>query len=702
MAPTVSRVLLLLTFTAFIALTHAIHLDSSLFKSDILLSHARVGIRNFHLARKSLYFPYSIPLLFGNSILNFKRSGSHYILFHDSVQHTQIYPLKRKVRMRHIAGFMFKESTLRAYPVPMENSMVLLRLIRKRRRRAPIIHVWVISHGVYSHVQKRRQRLYIDALAQDIADNLQRALGVAHCRNKFTTAGLCNNKRNPLFGASLQPMLLPITSRRPSSNSMLEMKPNPRDISNTIFTASRKHRAPHQTNLLMVIFGQFLDHEIVATPGEKTDPDAITPIETDNGSQMSFTRSASLKYDYGKCCKASYRNGKFWLGTAFNAVTPFIDGGVIYGSNNLRAMSLRTFRGGRLISKRHHKEEYLPFNHPRHLLFKQENEPTADLKNLFVGGDVRANENAFLLALHTVFVRHHNRMTNLLRQHVRRKKAWKFTSDEWLFQTAKKLVVAQLQCIIFNEFVPAMLGPNALGKYQGYKPNVDPRISLFHSTIAFRWGHSAIPEVFRVKSRRHRMVTRRLRDLFFHPKRFLEHGVDNVLEAAIRTNAADVDEQMVDSLRNTLFNPSKGEVLDLAALNLQRQRDLNMPGYLEMQRIFKTGKGLENIPENIQKKLIRTYGKASEIDAFSGGLSERKKDQSLLGPLFHAINVDQFRRLRDGDSMYYKRLRWEPVIRDMGLIGKIMNDKVRMSHIIFANTRLRGRRFRNKNLFKTA
>ena len=99
--------------------------------------------------------------------------------------------------------------------------------------------------------------------------------------------------------------------------------------------------------------------------------------------------------------------------------------------------------------------------------------------------------------VHTIFLREHNRISNKLQEI---NPQW---SDERLYQETKRIVNAEWQHIIYNEWLPIILGDRFMSRYglypidQGYsshyRSNFDPRITNAFSTAAFRFGHSLIP-----------------------------------------------------------------------------------------------------------------------------------------------------------------------------------------------------------------
>jgi hypothetical protein len=108
-----------------------------------------------------------------------------------------------------------------------------------------------------------------------------------------------------------------------------------------------------------------------------------------------------------------------------NLNTAWLDGGPIYGSSLSTSNSLRSFSKGKLLTS------------DGNLLPK-------DSSGNFVAGDARANENIGLTSLHTIFMREHNRLCDVIYA-----KNSSLT-DEQIFQMARNYVIALVQRITFN------------------------------------------------------------------------------------------------------------------------------------------------------------------------------------------------------------------------------------------------------------
>ena len=106
----------------------------------------------------------------------------------------------------------------------------------------------------------------------------------------------------------------------------------------------------------------------------------------------------------------------------------------------------------------------------------------------FAAGDVRAQENPDLTALQVLFVREHNYQVDRLHEE---HPNW---SGDRLYETAKAITTAEMVNITYSEFLPHLLGEDAIKPYHGYDPTVDPRITEEFAGAAFRFGHSIVSD----------------------------------------------------------------------------------------------------------------------------------------------------------------------------------------------------------------
>merc|ERR1712020_186506 len=100
-------------------------------------------------------------------------------------------------------------------------------------------------------------------------------------------------------------------------------------------------------------------------------------------------------------------------------------------------------------------------------------------------GDVRAREMPGLATMHTIFIREHNRLCDLLAADSRTT-AW---GDEAYYQNARRIVIAEMQNIVYGEYLPIVLGSKAmednrleLKKNSKYDDNEDPSITNSFAT----------------------------------------------------------------------------------------------------------------------------------------------------------------------------------------------------------------------------
>ena len=339
-----------------------------------------------------------------------------------------------------------------------------------------------------------------------------------------------------------------------------------------------------------------------------------------------------------------------------NLVSSFLDASVVYGPDADRAAALRLNDGsGKLKTS---AGNLLPLNDSTFFPggpLENENNSQRDPATLFGAGDVRANENPALLSLQTLFVREHNRRADELAV------ADPLLTGEELYQQARRWVSALLQHITYDEFLPLLLGENALPAYSGYDDGTDPSIGALFSGAAFRYGHSmAGPDLDLLGTGGTPLAGSPLsmRDAFFNPDPIKDDGIEPVLRGMAEQLVEELDSQVIDDLRNFLFGPPGSGGLDLVSINIQRGRDLGLPSYNDTRREL----GLTPVNSfaditsdaAVQSKLSSVYANVEAIDLWVGGLAEDHVAGAIVGETFRTIIADQFERTRDGDRFWYE------------------------------------------------
>jgi len=467
--------------------------------------------------------------------------------------------------------------------------------------------------------------------------------------------GSSNNLANSLWGSAGINLLRVSPAAYADKLSSLagSTRPSAREISNVLSSQSGDAINNRHLSDYVYVFGQFLDHDIDLTTtnsGEK----ALVAVPSGDvwfdplglGTKtISLTRSS---FDPN--------TGATNPRQQINSITAWIDGSQIYGSDANRAAALRSFQGGKLQTS---AGNMLPFN-TNGLANANDAHRVAD-NQLFLAGDVRANENPELVALQVVFLREHNRLADMYAvQHPE----W---NDEQLYQAARRMNVAELQNIVYQEFLPALMGNSAIAPYRGYRPQVNPGITNEFSAAAFRFGHSQLDgEIGRLNDdgTETPQGSILLRDAFFNTTVFdpslpnHQGDIDPFLKSASQGNAQEVDVKVVDDIRNFLFGPPGSGGFDLAALNIQRGRDHGLADYNTVRAAYGLPrvKAFAQITKDVvlAQSLQQEYGSVNNIDLWVGGLAESHLPGSSLGPTFQRIIADQFMRLRDGDRLYYE------------------------------------------------
>lgn len=490
--------------------------------------------------------------------------------------------------------------------------------------------------------------------------------------------GTGNNLQNPEYGATNTALIniAPLDYTDGFSTPAGQDRPNARIISNAISQQEGDIFDPRGLTNFIWAWGQFLDHDLSLTPEDGSQPVSIDVPAGDPFLDPQNTGNVVIELADSQVIEGT--------GTDINnprqlpnVITAWIDGSNVYGSDEERSDFLRSFEGGLLKTS---EGDLLPFNDGS---VENDNPTRQDPTDLFVAGDVRANENAVLSSIHTLFVREHNRIATQLKQG---HPDW---TDEQLFQRARQINIAQMQAITFNEYTPALLGENALSEYTAYNPNINPGITRTFSTAAFRLGHTQLSsEIVRLDTQGEVIPEGNLTlsEVFFPGSGVIqEAGTDSIIRGISSSQSQQVDNEIIDDVRNLLFGMGpRGTVSarDLAAINIERGRLNGLADYNTVREAF----GLSRVTsfaeitsdQEKQTTLQELYGSVDKIDFFVGMLAEDLLPGASVGESIYAVLTQQFQALRDGDRFYYENVFTPEEIKII--------ENTRLSDIIRRNT----------------
>ncbi|XP_046745897.1 dual oxidase 1-like [Diprion similis] len=451
-------------------------------------------------------------------------------------------------------------------------------------------------------------------------------------------------------------------------------RPNPLELSENLLNGTVATQSTTGRNAFLVFFGQQVVEEILDAQRAACPPEYFNIKIPKNHRYLKLNEEMPvLRTRYDARTGYSPNNPRQQL----NEITPYLDGGLIYGTTKAWSDVLRTNKDGKIDPKgllATSNDELFPIinnvrlpmanppppaNHHRYIT-QHSTEPVNRFYRL---GNPRGNENPYLFTFGVLWFRWHNYIAKYIS---------KFNPDwssDKIFNEARKWVIASQQHIVVEEWLPQWLD-SKLEPYKGYDPSVDPQIDQFFQAAAFRFGHTLVPagvqtrDFARNKCQEGKII--RTCNSFWRPMDAILDAVDNNaslsvgMERLIMGMAGQLcekeDHQIVEDLRGNVFGPLEFSRRDLMAINIQRARDHGLPDYNTVREIFGLPRitkesEFEHVAAPARKALLRLYkGKFDDIDLWVGGIMETHNGP---GELFQRIIKDQFRRIRDGDRFWY-------------------------------------------------
>lgn len=512
-----------------------------------------------------------------------------------------------------------------------------------------------------------------------------------------TFDGSCNNEKNPWWGKSGSPFKRwtpPDYSDRfklnePRAASDGSELPNGRQLACAL-NGDFHDIEPSVSHLLMQ-WGQLVNHDVTSLSiTREDDPDQsicktctkshkCLPIMIESNTTCNCVKTMKHNCIEFTRSSASFGDVACTLGPReqINMQTSFLDGSHIYGASVAENTKLRDkIRGHGLLEVQqrssNHNEDLLPASKQDRPSDCLDFKPTT---KCFVAGDDRVNQNPSLMSMQTLFVREHNRIARILFQ---LNPTW---SDEVLFQESRRLVIAQIQHITYNEYLPVVLGSETMKRFSlvpgkgfeklnTYDPLVDPRIANEYSASAGRFGHSMVrTDYSRVNSeyKSAGMKSFLLRNSYFRANDLYdreEGGLESIVRGMLKDPLMKVDTWFSSELTQHLFETKNSKSqpfhFDLVAININRGRDHGIGSYTKFREFcnLEPVRSWNDMKRFIDNDVVDTYRqffrKVEDVDLFLASIAEHKTGNALVGPTLQCLLGLQFQGLKFGDRFFYE------------------------------------------------
>ncbi|XP_067677968.1 thyroid peroxidase-like [Haliotis asinina] len=482
---------------------------------------------------------------------------------------------------------------------------------------------------------------------------------VSTCDDDFTIrplSGVCNNLDNPGWGAPLQDFRRLIdavyddTAGKPRFNDL----PSARAVSVACFPDDSDSTLEASLNQMVMQWGQFMAHDFAGTPGTSAsgccsgmDSSGKHPDYDSDGNCFPILIPSGDRY-FNDCLPFS-RSQSSPQNTSpreqFNILTSYIDASTVYGGSDEELDELRAKSSGLL--KTTSGGNQLPNSKKTFCLLRKGSTKCPN------AGDWRVNVFAGLTATHTLWVLQHNRLAaGLAKEH----KDW---DDDTLFEEARRIVIAAIQRITYEDWLPLILGDDfydafELGSTYAYDASVNPGLYNSFATAANRFGHSQLRATYNVKDYSDLKIQDMFMDVFY-----ANNGIKEVFEGLLVDKNQKTDEKFTKGVTDHLFEhvQTKDGAKDLVSFNIQRGRDHGLPSYQAFRDKaikFASDNSISITKPTVPSCASSVYSDTDNTDLFAGAMSETPVPGGLVGPTFAYIMGLQFSEIRSGDRFWYE------------------------------------------------
>ncbi|KAJ6569058.1 heme peroxidase [Mycena capillaripes] len=367
--------------------------------------------------------------------------------------------------------------------------------------------------------------------------------------------------------------------------------PNPRELSNAFF--QRKKRIAYEHTPLMLGLVEFIMHDVSYSADSDTEKITIPILTGDpwydphGHGNRTFTVNRSKPLKGSGTSKSNPRQHA-------NDATAWLDASALYGSTPQVVDALRSHVDGKLKSQRGKDGfGYLPMNVEG---LPVRTRPGVDIHDLFLGGDVRTNEDYILLSVHTIFLREHNRLCDII---VQQHPDW---DDERIYQTVKLIVGAKValigngyQMAYWDKTMPwprddgfplyrAMYGVNVLkiNPLHTYPwPLVTrddrPMVTSAEMSVIYRFHEFIINNFNVIDAHNKVVVSDTLFNSAFNTSRYLSYGADNILRGMLSADIPKFKSGVDEAYRSA--GAYRGSPFDIVTWSIVHEREQGLPTF---------------------------------------------------------------------------------------------------------------------------
>ncbi|CEF70696.1 Peroxidasin-like protein [Strongyloides ratti] len=481
--------------------------------------------------------------------------------------------------------------------------------------------------------------------------------------NYRSADGKCNNVYHPTWGTtnSRFQRLIPgkyydgIQIPRKSINNINEL-PNPYLIGNLLFTQEYK-KQQKLTNLL-THWANFIYHDLSKIKSSKfyvttndfneniccsnqfSHPECL-PIFTYNSNSNGFDLEDQKCIPYIRTILAPRDDiCSFGPREQGNQATAFLDASTIYGNTKEEQLSIRLKSGGKINDNSFKLTKILSLNEEEDSL----NQISSVMVNLWQKQHNKIAENLSQLNSH-----------------------W---DDNIIFEEARRIVIAQIQFITLNEYLPILIGHETVNyyklkttKYDDMEVSTEEFYDLNIEPNTFNSFATAVGNFYLT------IISNNDKNLLFNAQshtllsKNAESLIIDLLESTISRPGLHIDPSYS---RNNIFdNVLFKKTLDYPTFLIQLSRDNGLGSYTEYREkcggsIITSFDDLWNDiinPEKVIPILKKYYVDVRDVELPILGLAEKPVRGALVGPTFGCILGLQFRTTKNSDRFWFDNIK---------------------------------------------